>query len=78
METTEELREKFIKAKNDEERWRLVLDHKDRFELWLDNDETGVVVDGSDHPSLYFDDYVGWHTGVCILLGVIGVKADPV
>ena len=73
--------ERFRACKNDDERWRLVLENKDLgFLVNLDNDDTFITLDDEKYEevTLNFDDYIGWSDGVLILLRVCGVMAESV
>jgi hypothetical protein len=88
--TAEKLVTEYGALKNDFERWRYILNHKNLLGVMLDNDNTQVIFIGDIIKSLNEDEidelpelvemdtWLGWSNGVVTLLAAIGIKAELV
>ena len=73
-------KQKFDSLKNDVDRWKFVLENKDKdFQVLLDNDMTFIDFNDDEFDlTCDFDGYLGWSDGVFSLLKALGIPHDGV
>lgn len=67
--------EAFKKLKTDTERWVWLMKNKSDAVVYLDNDETYVMI---DDEAVYFLESIGDMSGIWSLLDAVGIAADGI
>lgn len=67
------LEDRWQASKNDEEKWRLVIDNASQTSMILDNDSTHVSFDDGD-TWFEFSGYIGWNSCAISLCKALGLK----
>ena len=75
--TPKQIERGFLKLKDDKQRWRYVVAHRESVTILLDNDETYASFNGTEEWCA-FDWYIGNGPGCEVTLESMGLKAEGV